>query len=335
VLSVRPLLLAATVVVAAAQVVAAPVAASAAPAPGDRLGIQLLDAPVTGKNDPRAQIYIVDELKTGATITRHVRITNSSDDRAPVSMYAAAASISGGQFRFGAGKARNDLTTWTTVTPPVASIAPGAATEATVRIAVPPHTTSGERYAVIWAQLSSAPVKGGIQQINRVGIRVYLDIAGNQKASDFSISTITAARDRTGQPRIAAAVHNTGGRAIDIAGTADLSDGPAGLRTDPSPTNATVTIGPGDTQRVSASFDKRLQAGPWLVTVKLASGALHHSATATVRFPAVAGVPVVEPVAHATRRAPWWVWPVGGALALVLVLGAGLWGMRRRTARAD
>ncbi|PZS33397.1 MAG: peptidase [Pseudonocardiales bacterium] len=327
--SVRKLLLAATIV-AAAQVVPAPAAASATPAPGDRLGIQLLDAPVSGNNDPRAHIYIVDRLKTGTTITRHVKITNSSGDRTAVSVYAAAATISGGQFRFGTDKARNELTAWTTVTPAALSIAPGAAAQATIRITVPTHTTSGERYAVIWAQLSSPRVTGRVQQINRVGIRVYLDIAGNQKASDFSVNGITASRDKNGSPRITAQVHNTGGRAVDIAGTAALSDGPGGLRTDPTPTNATVTIGPGDTQRVSASFDKRLSAGPWLVTVKLASGTLHRSATATVRFPVSAGAGIVVPSAHAKHGVAWWLW-AGGALGLLLAFLAAVWVRRRRS----
>ena len=328
--SIRALLFAATIV-AAAQVPAPEAASAAAPAAGDGIGIQLLDAPVSGKNDPRAHIYIVDQLKTGATITRHVRVTNSSGDRAAVSVYAAAASVSGGQFRFAAAKTRNDLTTWTTVTPGATSIAPGAATEVTVRIAVPQHT-SGERYAVIWAEQASPAVSGGVRQINRVGVRIYLDIAGNQKASDFSIGSITATRDRNGAPRITAQVRNTGGRAVDIAGTADLSDGPGGLRTDPSRTNATVTIGPGDTQLVSASFDKRLLAGPWLVTVKLASGTLHHAANATVSFPAAAGPPVVVPVNHAKNDGtPWWRW-AGGGLAVVLMLGAGAWLIRRRGA---
>jgi hypothetical protein len=328
--SVHALLLAAAIAAPAAQVV--PVAASAAPAPGDHLGIQLLDAPVSGKDDPRAHIYIVDQLKTGTTITRHVRITNFSGERAAVSMYAAAASVSGGQFRFGADKARNDLTAWTILTPSATSIAPGAATEVTVRIAVPQQTTSGERYAVIWAQIASPPVTSGIRQINRVGVRIYLDIAGNQKPSDFSISSITATRDKTGQPRITAQVHNTGGRAVDIAGTADLSDGPGGLRTDPSRTNATVTIGPGDTQQVSASFDKRLLVGPWLVTVKLASGTLHHSATATIRFPAAVGARVVVPVSQTKPGTPWLPW-AGAGFALVLVLGCGAWVMRRKGPR--
>ncbi|MDQ2750015.1 MAG: hypothetical protein M3Y44_10920 [Actinomycetota bacterium] len=326
--SARALLLAAIVIGATAQAVPAS-AASAAPAPGDRLGIQLLDAPISGKSDPRAHIYIVDQLKTGSVITRHVRVSNISGDRAAVSVYTAAASVSGGQFRFAADRTANDLTTWSTVTPSATSIAPGGATEVTVRIAVPQHTTSGERYAVIWAQLASPPMSGGVRQINRVGVRVYLDIAGNQQASDFSISNITGARDKTGQPRMTALVHNTGGRAVDIAGTADLSDGPGGLRTDPSPTDATVTIGPGDTQRISASFDKRLAAGPWLVTVKLASGALHRSASATVRFPLAFGPPVVVPVGQARHAAPWWIW-LGGGLALVLLLGLGLWLILRR-----
>ena len=41
----------------------------------------------------------------------------------------------------------------------------------------PIGATSGERYAVVWAQVA-APGGGRITEVNRVGIRVYLAVAG-------------------------------------------------------------------------------------------------------------------------------------------------------------
>src|SRR5688572_30162225 len=47
---------------------AAPVGAEAT----GSIGIRLVDAPVTARDDPRAQIYIVDHLAPGTVITRRI-----------------------------------------------------------------------------------------------------------------------------------------------------------------------------------------------------------------------------------------------------------------------
>lgn len=309
-------------------------------APVGRLGIQLLDPPNT-THDPRASVYIVDHLKTGMTITRQVRVSNMSPSTADVSIYAAAASISGGQFRFGAGRAANDLTSWTSVTPSSQSLAPGASVDAQVTVSVPDQTTSGERYAVVWAQLAAPAVAGHVREINRVGVRMYLDIDGNLRPANFTIGDLSAARDDSGRPMVTAQVRNTGGVAVDVLGTAALSDGPGGLQTPAARTDETVNLAPGQHQSVSVHFDATVPGGRWLVTVKLASGNVHHEETGMVTVPTVA-VAARAPTAgstaapHEKGSSAWW-WALGSSLTLLALLAGFLipWLIRRNRSDED
>lgn len=78
------------------------VADSAPPAPGV-IGVRLLDAPVSRADDPRALIYIVDHLNPGAVIHRRIQISNTTPDRASVSVYEAAAQIVNGNLEMTGG----------------------------------------------------------------------------------------------------------------------------------------------------------------------------------------------------------------------------------------
>jgi len=73
------------------------VSASAAtpPAAAIGLGVRLLDAPTAARNDPRAQVYIVDRLPPGAVIHRRIELTNSTPGPLAASVYPAAADIAG------------------------------------------------------------------------------------------------------------------------------------------------------------------------------------------------------------------------------------------------
>jgi hypothetical protein len=79
---------------------------------------------------------------------------------------------------------------------------------------------------VVWAEARSTPsAGGGITQVSRVGIRVYLSVGpGGPPAADFTIDSLTARRSPDGRPVVLASVHNTGGRALDM--NAASSSGP-------------------------------------------------------------------------------------------------------------
>jgi hypothetical protein len=259
-------------------------------AAGGGIGLRLLDVPTAAKLDPRARIYIVDHLAPGTVIHRRIEIANTTASGARVALYPAAASLGKGSFLGAAGHARNELSTWTRVRPGRMRIAAGQHVKAVVTITVPRDAAPGERYGVVWAEVrSAAPATGGITQVNRVGIRLYLSVGpGGAPAAGFKIEALTATRSGDGQPTVIATVHNTGGRALDMSGTLRLADGPGGLKAGPFPANLGTTLAIGATEPVTIILDKRLPAGPWKARVDLRSGLVQSHAQATITFPAAA-----------------------------------------------
>ena len=294
---------------------AARTSATAGPAP-QGVGIRLVDIPTALANDPRARQYIIDHLAPGTTISRRVEVTNYTAKPQVVSLYAASATISGGSFLFGAGRAANELTSWTTVEPPTLTVGPGVKALATVTIAVPPNATSGERYGVIWAELAPAvPSGGGVTSINRVGVRIYLSVgSGASPATDFAITTLEARRNAGGRPEVVASVHNTGGRAVDLSGELQLTNGPGGLSAGPFPARLGTTLGLGQVEPVTVMLDPAIPAGPWDAHMTLQSGTTVREATARVTFPAAAATSAPPVMAQPPS-------PKGsGSLPLVLVV---------------
>ena len=162
-------------------------------------------------------------------------------------------------------------------------------------INVPSDAAPGEQYGVVWAEVRSAPpAGGGVVQVSRVGIRIYLSVGpGGAPAADFTIDSLTAARSPDGTPLILATVRNTGGRALDMNGALQLSGGPGGLSGGPFPATLGTSLAIGDTEPVTIALDKQLPAGPWDVRITLRSGLLERSAHATVTFPVTGASPAV------------------------------------------
>ena len=251
------------------------------------LGVQLLDVPATAQTDPRARLYIVDHVAPGTVIRRRIQVSNSTPAMTDVAIYPAAATIRKGAFVGTAGRAINELTTWTSVRPRAPRIRPGAKRTVVVTLRVPRDASPGERYGVVWAETRSAPDGAkGITQVNRVGIRLYLSVGpGGPPASDFEIAAIAARRSPAGHPMVLATVRNTGGRALDMSGALRLGDGPGGLTAGPYPADLGVSLAIGATEVVSIVLDDRLPAGPWRARLNLRSGLLQRRANAQLTFP--------------------------------------------------
>ena len=131
-----------------------------------------------------------------------------------------------------------------------------------------------------------------------------------------SIDWLTAERSPEGRPTVVAAVHNTGGRALDLSGTLQLSAGPAGSSAGPFPADLGTTVAVGDTEPVTIVLDQSLPAGPWDAEITLRSGLLANSAQATITFPVAGQAP---PVVTSTSL-PGWVYPAIGCLVLLLCI---------------
>jgi hypothetical protein len=270
----------------AAQVAIAPVATGRAE-PAGSIGVQLLDVPLTAYDDPRARLYIIDHLHPGTTIHRRIEISNTTASNQHIVIYPAAAAISQGAFVGAAAHTPNELTTWTSVLPGASNVPSGGHAIATVTIAVPRDAPGGEQYGVVWAETRSPPpTGGGITQVSRVGIRLYLSIGpGGAPASNFTINSLTGGRSPDGQPVVVANVHNSGGRALDMSGTMQLSAGPGGLSAGPFAANLGTTLAIGATEPITIMLDKQIPDGPWHALVTLRSGLLERSARATITFP--------------------------------------------------
>lgn len=266
--------------------------AHAAPAGSDdtssgSVTIALLDVATELKDDPRANVYITDNVAPGRTIAHHVRVTNHTGADATLDVYTGPAKIVDGTFTPEERGETSPLTSWIAVDKSELTLADGQSDDVTVTIAVPKDAPETEQYGVIWASTQPAPGTDGVQVVSRVGIRTYLSVGeGNGPPSDFTITEVTPQRDADGNATVVATVHNTGGRAVDLTGTLDLTNGPGGL-TAQTVQAQTVTVAPGGDGNVTFTVPNSatLPAGPWQTEVKLASGFNKHDMATSITFP--------------------------------------------------
>jgi hypothetical protein len=296
-----------------------PVAASGS------IGVRLVARPAEGAVNQRSRAYIVARLMPGASIRRQVEISNTTAAPAEVAVYSAAAMLPGGKFAFVGGRGGNDLSSWTSVSQRVLRLPAGTSAIETVTIKVPKSAPWGQRYAVVWAQVSAAGAAGGVTLVNRVGIRIYLSVGpGGSPRPDFAISDLAGKRSPGGDPFVVATVRNTGQSTLEIGGDLALSHGPAGLRTGSYAIRLPRPLRRDSSQTLMVRLDEQLPSGRWRVNLRLRSGTIERTATATINFPRL------PPAGR--RVEPNRLGPVVIALLIVLFAIAGLvlWHALRR-----
>ena len=301
--------------------------AIAAPLRHSHGGIGIRLVAMAASNDPLARSYIVGRLAPGTTINRRIEISNTTLSAADVAVYPAAADLRNGNFVFAGGRRRNELTSWTSLSRRELTLPPNTRAFVMVTTKVPKLASSSERYAVVWAEVSSAPTSAadGVKLVNRVGVRMYLSIGpGGEPASNFIVGSLSAKRSATGVPLVVASVYNNGGRTLDINGTLTLSNGPGGLRAGPFAVALATTLAPGHSEPATVRLDRRVPQGPWLAQLRLTSGFIERSAVATIMFPPPAGTP------KPSNAGPMLL--AGSALLALLAVGAlALLRTRRRS----
>jgi hypothetical protein len=279
--------------VAAMMLPAGPAGAALAPkakAPSGGIGIRLVAVPTSLNSNALARLYIIEHLAPGTTVTRQVEVSNSTRAIADVDVYAAGASLGRYGFTFTPGRVQDQLSSWTSVSRDVLRLQPGTDVSGTVVLRVPKDASSGEKYAVVWAQVSSASAHRGLLLVNRVGIRMYVSIGlGGTPPPKFTVGRLTAKRSATGQPFVVVIVHNSGEEPLDITGSLALSDGPGGMRGGPYRVALGPALAPGRSELATAVLSKLVPDGPWKAAVSLVSGPTVRSATVTLTFPRVAG----------------------------------------------
>jgi hypothetical protein len=260
-------------------------------------GIQLLGAPGQTPGGPLSRVYIVDRLAPGTTINRRVEISNSTRSIAHVAVYPAAASFRHGRFGFAAGRRPNELSSWTSVSQGALRLPAGDKAFETVTIKVPEHASSGERHAVVWAEMSaSAGRAGGVTLVNRVGIRIYLSVGqGGAGLASFTVGSLHGERSASGRPFIATSVTNGGQQTLTIGGSLTLSNGPGGLRLPAIPVELGAALARNASEQAKVPLDKQLPRGPWHVRLRLSSGLIQRTADASIVFPRPA--PAATPAA--------------------------------------
>jgi hypothetical protein len=301
-----------------------------APEQGSGIGIRLVDVPTATQNDPRARSYIIDNLRPGETIRRRLQVQNNTASSQAVSVYACSARIVGNSFVGDDGASANELTSWTSVDRPQLNLPAGETADVLATVSVPVDAIEGESYAALWAEVrSAADPQSHIVSASRVGIRMYVSVgAGSGPTTDFSVGSVTANRSSTGTAEVRATVTNTGGRALDLAGTLTLTNGPSGLSAGPFETVTVATLAPGDSGELTFVLGGDIPAGPWDGHLTVRSGLLSHDATTRLTFPEVK---LRQPV---TPKAAWDFRLVslliGGA---GLVIGAGIFAANRSRRR--
>ena len=254
------------------------------------IGIRLLVAPQTSSDNPLSATYIVGVVAPGASIRRSVEIGNSTRNEVSVAVYSAAASIRRGNFDFAPGHRSNDLAHWTSLSSSRLRLPPGGKGRVTLTVRVPRIATSGEHYAVVWAELA-AVATGGVRIVNRVGVRLYLTVSpGGTAPADFTIGRLRAARTATGAPFVHATLKNRSWRTLLIGGSLVLSRGPGGSSAGPFPTMPIDGLSPGGSAEVRVQLDRRLPDGPWTARLRLHGGQVERRAEARLSFPHLQGV---------------------------------------------
>jgi hypothetical protein len=174
--------------------IAVPALASATPVQG--VGVQLTDTQLINfptnhlspwQREPDTYIgtkdqgTIPDPIAPGTSRTYHVLVTNSGNIPETMAAFPSAATMSAARvFSYpSVSPASTDAaSSWTTITPAGAVLAPGASYTATVTVTVPAATRAGSYYAVVWAGPRAKAAKaGGITLAIYAGIREYLTVS--------------------------------------------------------------------------------------------------------------------------------------------------------------
>jgi hypothetical protein len=250
-------------------------------------GTRLVDVPVSEAHNPRAFESIIDDLTPGTVIRRRILIQNKEPQTSHFTVYPDAARIRNGSFEGDPGQTRSELTTWISIQNGRVTLSPDKTVMDLVTIRVPRVATRGEHYGVIWVQQSArAKASGGVAvtEVNRIGIPIYLAVSHGALPTKFVITAVAGHRSPHGQPILTVRISDTGGRAVDLSGTARLTDGPGGTSAGPFSSRAVLTLAPGQSGTLTFLAGDRLPDGPWTATVRVVSGLNVVSGSATIDF---------------------------------------------------
>jgi hypothetical protein len=306
-----------------------PAAAGELPgAPPNSIGVRLLGSSSSAAPDARSHSYIVERAAPGTSIRRQIEITNTTASIASVAVYAAAARVLRGTFLFAPGRTQNALSRWAVMNRRTLHVPPGQSASETVTVKIPRRSASGERFAVVWAEIASrAPTTAGLKLVSRVGVRMYITVGagGGGSAHDFSIGPLVATRTAAGEPLVTSDITNAGAGGLSLRGSLTLVHGPGGLRAGPYPVALRTPLEAGASRVLRVRLDKQLPLGPWLARIELGSGHSKRTMSASITFPPAALS------ASGERSSNAWIASRSAiAIGALILLAAAIFASRRR-----
>jgi len=141
------------------------------------IGINLINIPKSLSGVAHSDSWIVDRLMPSTITVREAQVTNTTNKAMKVTIYQGAATNKDGNYSIEDDNVTNLLTSWTTVTPSIATIAAHSSQKILITINVPAGVSDSEQAGVIWASTITG-TSGAITQVSRVGIRMIDPVGG-------------------------------------------------------------------------------------------------------------------------------------------------------------
>ncbi|HYS36031.1 MAG TPA: DUF916 domain-containing protein [Pseudonocardiaceae bacterium] len=303
--------------------------ASAAP-----VNISWAVAPSTQNGPDGRTHYTYTDVKPGTLVHDFVGITNYSTQPVTFAVYASdGVTTSAGSIGLAPAKQKPvDIGAWLHTARAEVTVPPRARVNEPITLTVPANATPGDHVGGVIASVSETPQGGKVTREDRVGVAVYLRVAGPlHPALSVESASTNGYHDTVnpfggGSTTVSYTVHNTGN--VRLSGNQEVTV--TGLFGIPLATVHPTTLQqvlPGDSVRVVAHLSGVFPAGPLDVHVKVTPVEVPGSPHLTV--PLAAGSYTVS-----IWATPW------AQLGLLILLVAAAFGVRwwlrgRRRRRAD
>jgi hypothetical protein len=159
------------------------------------IGIRIAQIPAEVAEHDYASAYIVSRVQPGQVLTQRLEVFNTSSQAFKVALYPGLAKLVNRKFVIGEGRAGNDLTSWTKLSPQTLTVKPGETKAFEMTISPPIDAASNQQFGVIWAEVQGAADATGIASVSRVGIRMYIPI-GNAPAISIAETNATSSTNQ-------------------------------------------------------------------------------------------------------------------------------------------
>lgn len=217
--------------------------------------------------EARDRSYVVRTVRPGTVLTDRLEAVNLTAGPLDLTVAAVDATV-GPDGTFTPGTERRAEGAWIEVTPAQVRVPARGTAPVDLRIRVPADAAPGDHIATVVAQKAGAPSGGGVQLVQRVGVRVYLTVErpeGGVGARSFefrALRWVGAPSARTFEAEVA----NTGALLVEPLGTLTLSRGDLGTDADVPVLGA---VPAGESRRLRFTVPGELEPGRYEARLRL------------------------------------------------------------------